>query len=488
MSTRKPRVRSPHPGVVFIKPDATRTYYRARYVDPDTGKAVKVKLDPLALPSATTRTDWAITKSKSIAKRRTALDSGAVRTTGTAFADAIGRYTKAHAHLRDATKVANLAVTKSLIDWAASAGVRSADDLTRPKLIAFVESVINARRTTPATTKAKGKRGTRKASGKPKSAHTINRQLVRAKTILSYVCDLDLFPKLTHDDLRRTIHPIQTTSDRIDYLKPGQLQKLLEAALRHDAETQTFTREEAAGRRPKGTTPKYEPIAPFVATVMLTGMRYAEALALDWKRVELEAPDNDGKPVGEIYLAGIGTKTKRGRVIDLAVSPALKRLFTALKLRTGGKGPVFQQRERDEHGDPKALTRGLADAAAKHLRGIVKVKGRGKHAEAKDGFGAPDNFGWQALRRTCGTFLTNAPGIFGASSAYRSAKQLGHSVTVAERHYLDVARGIPRDAATLEAAMQIEAQIEAVIESVTGTTATAHAPVKRAHGKLKAVR
>ncbi len=39
-----------------------------------------------------------------------------------------------------------------------------------------------------------------------------------------------------------------------------------------------------------------------------------------------------------------------------------------------------------------------------------------------------DGFGWQVLRRTCGTFLTNAPGIFGEASAYRSARQLGHSV------------------------------------------------------------
>jgi hypothetical protein len=50
-----------------------------------------------------------------------------------------------------------------------------------------------------------------------------------------------------------------------------------------------------------------------------------------------------------------------------------------------------------------------------------------------------------------------------AASAYRSAKQLG--LQVAERHYLDVARGIPRDARTLEAAMQVEAQIKSVTEA-----------------------
>jgi hypothetical protein len=76
-------------------------------------------------------------------------------------------------------------------------------------------------------------------------------------------------------------------------------------------------------------------------------------------------------------------------------------------------------------------------------------------------------FTWQALRRTCGTFLTNAPGIFGAASAYRSAKQLGHSVQIAERHYLGLVRGIARDARTLEVAMQVEDAIDGVVAAVS---------------------
>jgi hypothetical protein len=123
------------------------------------------------------------------------------------------------------------------------------------------------------------------------------------------------------------------------------------------------------------------------------------------------------------------------------VSPALRALLAALRLSTGGKGKVFR------------LTADAADAAAKRL---------------KREFGAPSDFGWQMLRRTCGTFLTNAPGIFNAASAYRSAKQLGHSLAVAERHYLGVERGIPRDARTLEAAMQIEELVHVVTRSIGG--------------------
>jgi len=46
------------------------------------------------------------------------------------------------------------------------------------------------------------------------------------------------------------------------------------------------------------------------------------------------------------------------------------------------------------------------------------------------------------------------------------SRQLGHSVIVAERHYAGLIRGIPIEAKTLEAAMQIEGEAAQVIESI----------------------
>lgn len=63
-----------------------------------------------------------------------------------------------------------------------------------------------------------------------------------------------------------------------------------------------------------------------------------------------------------------------------------------------------------------------------------------------------------ARRSTCGCYLANAPGIFAVASAFRAAQQLGHSIAVAERHYLGTLRSIPKDATTIEAAMQIVEQ------------------------------
>jgi hypothetical protein len=46
------------------------------------------------------------------------------------------------------------------------------------------------------------------------------------------------------------------------------------------------------------------------------------------------------------------------------------------------------------------------------------------------------------------------------------SRQLGHSILVAEKHYAGLIRGIPIEARTLEAAMQIETAADQVIVSI----------------------
>ena len=143
---------------------------------------------------------------------------------------------------------------------------------------------------------------------------------------------------------------------------------------------------------------------------------------MEWKQVDLDAIGSEGNVVGEIHLTA-ATKTKRARTVGLEVSPGFRKLLATMHLQAGTKRAVF------------GSSRDTAEAAAKRIRRE---------------FGAPAGFTWQTLRRTCGCYLTNAPGIFGAASAYRSAKQLGHSVAVAEKHYVDIVRCITRAARTLE--------------------------------------
>lgn len=62
-----------------------------------------------------------------------------------------------------------------------------------------------------------------------------------------------------------------------------------------------------------------------------------------------------------------------------------------------------------------------------------------------------------------------------APPALTAARQLGHSVQVAEKHYLGLVRGIPRDARTLEAAMQVEDVVAKVIAGAGGAVPTVRA-------------
>ncbi len=433
MATRK---RRRHPGVTLIKPDlARRIGWRARYRDPDTDQLTKVSLDP-ALRTAELREDWAAKKSKANAKRRLELEAGATRATGTGLGDALSRYFEDHPQLRAGTLGIYRRSADKLEAWAARAGVRGADNLTGPKLVEFRASLVRE----PLRSPVAG--GELKASEETRAAPTVNAELRAIRTVLGYVRKLGLLPRITSDDLKDGLERLAVKHERTQYLKPAELQRLLDAAVTHDAEVFEATREEHAGKGTPGTTQRYEPIAPLIMAALMTGMRAGEVIDLDWSQVDLEAADNDGVPVGEIHLSS-ETKTKRARTVGLEVSPALRRLLETMHEKRS-TSLVF------------GLTRDAAKSAAKRLK-----------AE----YGAPARFGWQSLRRTCGCFLTNSPSIFGSASAYRSAKQLGHSVAVAERHYVDVVRGIPRDAKTLEAAMLIEAQVERVIASVSAAPA-----------------
>ena len=145
--------------------------------------------------------------------------------------------------------------------------------------------------------------------------------------------------------------------------------------------------------------------ANFVRVVLLTGMRATEALSLQRRHVDIEAK--------RITLGKADTKTKRGRWIDLAVSPSLLPILEDFDRWSWTKNQVRELRER-------------------------------LHPQ----------FTFQRLRVTCGTYLTCAPGIYGGASAYMSAARLGHSVEVAEKHYVGVVK-VPPTARTLEEAMGI---------------------------------
>ncbi len=424
MAKRKTRR---HPGVVIQAPKAkARTWWRVRFVDPDSGKTVRKTLDR-TLRTRTMREDYACDLSDKLAQRRLQLESGAPKATGTPFADAIQRYYDAHPNLRPKAVTTYKQATDKLVRFAKKHRIRTVDDLDRRKLMMFREQIINQ----PKQHAVKGRRGQKAEGTERRSNQSINRELRAVSTALRYLIDCDLFARLTTDDVRRCCKPLKAPTDRKEFLRPAAMRKLIAAALRHDADTFKTTRAELAGRGSPGSTPKYPPIAGFVLYILLTGCRLGEALRVQWEDIDLAD--------GEIHI-GVESKTSLPRDIDIAPSPALARLLAAQRLRTGGKGDVW------------GLTEGEAETAMQRLR---------------TDYGAPPSFTYQVVRVTCQSFLASAPAIYAAASIFLAAKRGGHSVAVCEKHYAGAVKNISPEAKSIEAAMQIEAQVDQVIASIS---------------------
>lgn len=420
-----------HPGVTLIKPEPARERvdsktgkvkrsgamgWRVRYVDPDTGRAVKRALDR-TLTTIAAREDYAVRLSERLGRRRLELEGGAVRATGTPLRAAEKRFYSSLVKKRGRTRETYREGTERFLRWAEANRVQTCDDLTRGQVIAFRESLL----------------------AEANSASTFNKWLRAVKRMLAYFIDADLLPKLDYADLKR-IKQEQTATELRGFLSPAKVRKLLEACERHDGATYTLTRrEKTAGLR--AGTPRYQPISGFALFVLLSGCRLNEAVGLDWKEdVDLDALDHSGKATGQFQIRAAHSKTKKPRTVSLAVSPALRRLMAAQKLRTGGRGKVW------------GVTEDEAKGALKRLR--------------KD-YGAPASFTWQALRRTCSTYLVNSPGIFGGASAYMAAKQLGHGVAVMEKNYAGLVHGIDPSLRNLESVLGIKGHATRIVKQVS---------------------
>lgn len=443
----KRRTRSPHPGVVLLTRTlpSGATSVRARFTDPDTDRVTYTTLDLTDLSTQEARREWAIRKSKALARRRMDLEAGAPRLAQTDLSGALKGFYEAAGHRLKASTLTNYRHgIEKLAGWAARHGVQHTEDVTAPRLAAFRDALVAEGKHVAAKGATRGAR--RRTEGR-RSPVTVNTYLTGAKVLLNHWRALGLVPALSKDAISDALKPLREHREEPEYLQQAELVALLEAAIRHDAGRYTETREEHAGKRAKGTTARYAPIAPFVTFVLLAGCRRSEALSVRWEDIDLAAKDREGNTVGEIRLRAHATKTKRARTIGLEVSPGLRKLLATLKLQAQAKaGYVF--------GGAEPYTAALVEAARDRLQSE---------------YGAPA-FTWQMLRSTCATYLTCSSGIWGSATVFLSAKQLGHSVRIAEQHYLGVHRGIAADANTLEAAMGVLSVLQRGLESGQATS------------------
>jgi len=428
--------RNPHPGVQIKQ----RTWksglstFIARFTDPDSGLTQEISLSKLGKHTPEARRDWAILKSRSMLIRQAELLAGAPTRTETTLEQAINDYiSMKKVELRPSTLNGYMEAIARLKAWAATQGINYTEQIA-PKHLESLRRVLLIADKKVAL--AGGRRGESTASGKLRSPHSVNRDLRALKTLLNKWRRRHIAPLLTSDCIADELKFQDVGRPFISFLNREAIASLLNAALRHDTTCFTETRAEHIANAMKGTTPRYFPVTPLIAYLLLTGCRVDEALSLKWSAWNQRERQIELSDIGRI-------KTKHARRIDLAITPSLESLLAQLKLKATGEY-VF--------GGHAPLRKSHADSCRKRLLRE---------------FGAPA-FTWQQLRRTCGTFLTCAPGIFGTASAWASAKRLGHSVEVAEKHYIGALRSPPIEAKTLEAAMEIEGLMAAVCAVQSG--------------------
>lgn len=414
------RVKSPHPGVVVLRElsrDVVR--YRLRYTDPDTGRQRRetCKEQGSGRGADAARKLEAVALAERVAERRQELETArralqpGGKLTQWPLVEATEHYCTARsATLRPKTLGMMRASLKLIAEWVA-AGLA-------PETVRLLDGPALARLNDWLATRAA-------ALGNARA--TTKKHLVAVKTWANWVRMRGHAPLLTRDAIADSLRADYTPREKAAHLNARSIRHLLEAARAHDAASQHARR---------------LTLAPWVALLALTGMRYGEAAQLRWADVMLD----DGPPRIEIRAAT--TKGRNWRQVWLDVSPGLVALLQAMR----GVAP------RDEY-----VIGGVGPVQAKRA---VNWPGRLRAWATQNDMPCPE---WspQLLRSTCATYLTCAPGIYGGASLYRSAAQLGHSPEVARKHYLGLVSP-PASATTLDAALGVEAVLAEIAEQVRG--------------------
>jgi integrase len=387
---------------VLVKPDAEHPKWRAEWDDPDSGKRRRTTLERVDAKTFETREAWAVAKSEQLQRAHSDRNLGIARPIDVTFPKATEAYIASGGKRGGFEPGTVRTYTDALEAFASIVPVTLTRELTVAHLATFAES---RRKTGKRIALAGGKRGATRARGL-RSVHSVNKELRAVKSFLRWARKAHGV-QLSRDEIAEGLEAIRVVTERRDFLRPEQIRELLDACAKHDAKMFDLTREEHDGKREPGTTPKFKPIAPFVRFLLLTGLRVSEALEVEWRDVEDD----------RIHIRAAVAKTKQIRDVDLSVAP------TALP------------RKR------RAASERIFDFTADEVRAAQR-----RTIEDED-FDAPE---WspQALRRTCSTYFTNA------FNAWRSAKSVGHSVLIAERHYAGLVK-VPAGVTTLEQAMGI---------------------------------
>lgn len=416
-SARKRSKRSPHPGVVLVAPKPPRhPLWAIRYINPDTGKrayeTVKGARDTTEGKKAAVKV--ARNKSTDIEARALELQLGAVRRSGRTVHDEIRAYQAETARSVDATGRRTSPTTlrryrdalATFSAWLAAREVDTLDDITQAHLADFRDARMLI--------------DSKRPGGGERKNSTVNQELKPIRQMLRRATESGRLRTVAPHEMAGAMRRLKEADPNVRCMTPEEIRATLRAALAYDA----------AARH--GQTR----MAPVIALGLLTGCRRGELAGLQVGHVLLDTI-TAGEPMDLIAVPNSLAKTGRERdVAATGYSPVMCELLRALTA----------DREPDE-----LLLSAEYGAIGCAVEGLIEL-------------GAPADFAIKTLRSTCCSYMLPLPG-----DMKRKAARAGHTLAIAERHYLALPRGIALTAPSLEVAMECEAELRLVLAALTAS-------------------
>jgi len=402
-----------HPGVSVCRNRHNK--WCARWRDPDTRRVVEVSLAKLGYRTKTQAADWLRDKSlELLAARRRVAVSGRRKDVGATWKVVFDDYSKHFAGERGES-----AAERNEREWLTRFqrflerhAIRIAGDLTSRHLSQFRHSLTTGRRKL--------------------APRTRNRHLDAVKAMLRWAKRLG-YLRLQTDDILDNLSRFQVATVQPVILKQSQLKALIAAVVEHDSARCHGSRQDKqayyTGQPSVNPGPVFQPVAPYVFLLLLTGARPGEIEALKWEDVDLEG--------GQVLIWG--SKTQRQRAVPLDDSPLLAAFLSALKLQSGGATHVCGD---NREGGP------LSFHNRRWLR-VVKLAGLS---------GVPR----KALRSTTVAHVASAS----PDSEYLLEARFGHGANVSKQHYRRPLHGLSKRGKTVEEWLGIEHDLRDAMTSL----------------------
>jgi len=418
---RVERGQSKHPGVIVIPPRRGRRFYALRYTVPETGQSQERKLD--GVTTALDAEASAVTLSRNLQARalQVTLAGGREFTSSTEtlrqeIETYLGRLRKKVSARGRPTRPITLRRYRDTLEqwatWCEKRQTRQLNQLTRPTLADWVTWRL----------------GTLTQHGEPREVSTVNQEMKPVRQMLVAAALAGRLVHLNSDAIRGGLKRLtQPMPLPVCYSVP-QVRSILRAALDFDVSPHRHKRS--------------APTAPIVAAALLGGLRRGELATLQVHEVMFDAPSDYDPDVRTgldiLRLPKEKVKTGMERDVEMApYSPLLGELMRALIRGRAGREYVFRTGYQ------------AMGNIAKRLR--------------KAGRSAPKGFCLKDLRSTCATYQSPLPG-----NAKAKADRLGHTLQVAEKHYLALPSGTPSTAPDLETVMKCKAELREIIARLNG--------------------